>query len=108
MGVITKNLGMVTAYAYAVSKGYSGTEEEFAEMLANLSKFKDDKVNVKQGADNAGKLLYVDAEGNVAVLSLGNGLAIENGSLIVTNAVVAAAICGEATCGEIICGGGNS
>lgn len=30
------NLGHATAYGYAKSKGYTGTEEEFAEMLANL------------------------------------------------------------------------
>ena len=29
-----KNLGHATAYAYAKSMGYSGTEEEFAELLA--------------------------------------------------------------------------
>ena len=27
------NLGMCTAYAYAVSAGYEGTEEEFAQAL---------------------------------------------------------------------------
>ena len=34
---VRKNLGMVTAYAYAVSKGYSGTEEEFAELMASYA-----------------------------------------------------------------------
>lgn len=36
MSVVVKNLGKVTAYAYAVSKGYSGTEAEFAEAMANI------------------------------------------------------------------------
>lgn len=32
---LDQNIGMVTAYAYARSKGYTGTEDEFAEALAN-------------------------------------------------------------------------
>lgn len=35
--MITKDLGMVTAYAYAVSKGYTGTETEFAELMASYA-----------------------------------------------------------------------
>lgn len=33
---VDQQIGMVTAYAYAVSKGYTGTEDEFAELMANL------------------------------------------------------------------------
>ncbi len=33
---VDQNIGMVTAYAYAVSKGFVGTEDEFAELMANL------------------------------------------------------------------------
>lgn len=36
MARIIKDLGIVTAYGLACSKGYSGTEEEFAEMLSSL------------------------------------------------------------------------
>ena len=32
-----KNLGHATAYGYAKSKGYSGTEEEFAELMADYA-----------------------------------------------------------------------
>lgn len=35
--MVNKDLGMVTAYAYAVSKGYTGTEEEFAELMASYA-----------------------------------------------------------------------
>ena len=35
--MVNKDLGMVTAYAYAVSKGYTGTEEEFAELMADYA-----------------------------------------------------------------------
>ena len=34
---IMKDLGMVTAYAYALSKGYTGTEDEFAELMASYA-----------------------------------------------------------------------
>lgn len=37
MSEIRKNLGGVTAYAYARSKGYAGTEEEFAQLMANYA-----------------------------------------------------------------------
>ena len=32
-----KDLGLVTAYGYALSKGYTGTEEEFATLMANYA-----------------------------------------------------------------------
>lgn len=35
--VESKNLGHVTAYAYAKSKGFTGTEEEFAELMASYA-----------------------------------------------------------------------
>lgn len=34
-----ENLGLVTAYGYAKSKGYTGTEDEFATDLANVKKY---------------------------------------------------------------------
>jgi len=33
------NLGHVTAYAYAKTKGYTGTADEFAEMMAGLPQY---------------------------------------------------------------------
>lgn len=35
--MITKDLGAVSAYAYAVEKGYTGTEAEFAELMASYA-----------------------------------------------------------------------
>jgi hypothetical protein len=64
-----------------------------------------EKVDKDQGAKNSGKLLYIGADGIVVPLTLGNGLKIENGVLMLTNATVTEAICGRAVCGEIICGG---
>ena len=34
---VEKNLGIVTAYGYAKDKGYQGTEEEFAELMASYA-----------------------------------------------------------------------
>ena len=35
--MITKDLGAVSAYAYAVEKGYTGTEAEYAELMASYA-----------------------------------------------------------------------
>lgn len=52
---ITVDLGAVTAYADAVEQGYTGTREEFGELLANFAKradeVKQDKEEVKQAKD---------------------------------------------------------
>lgn len=37
MSTIIKDLGVVTAYAYAVEGGYTGTEAEFVELLGNVA-----------------------------------------------------------------------
>jgi len=37
MAAITKDLGIATAYGYAKSKGYTGTEEEFATLMAGYA-----------------------------------------------------------------------
>lgn len=37
MNEVDKNLGHATAYGYAKSKGYTGTEEEFAELMADYA-----------------------------------------------------------------------
>ena len=37
MATIIKDLGPVSAYAYAVTQGYTGTEEEFAELMADYA-----------------------------------------------------------------------
>lgn len=44
--MIRTDLGIATAYAEAVSKGYTGTRDEFGELLANAGK------NAKQVADD--------------------------------------------------------
>lgn len=45
------------------------------------------KVSVQQGVENAGKLIFVDEKGNVALLTLGAGLKIKGGVLTLEGAV---------------------
>lgn len=52
---VTVDLGAVTAYADAVEQGYTGTREEFGELLANFAKradeVKEDRNAVEQAKD---------------------------------------------------------
>ena len=85
------------------------SRSEFDALAETVNKRIDEvseaKVGKDQGKENAGKLLYVGADGVVTMLTLGSGLEIKNGVLMLTNAAVIEAICGRAICGEIICGG---
>lgn len=42
MSEVNKNLGHATAYGYAKSKGYTGTEEQFAELMASYADVAED------------------------------------------------------------------
>ena len=53
MAVIRKDLGTVTAYAYAVSKGYTGTEAEFAELMASYAEVAEEAAQSASDAENA-------------------------------------------------------
>lgn len=48
--MVRKDLGMVTAYAYAVSKGYTGTEAEFAELMASYASVAQEAVDAALAA----------------------------------------------------------
>lgn len=47
---MSKYIGDVSAYAYAVSKGYTGTEEEFAELMASYATVGQTAVDAKDAA----------------------------------------------------------
>lgn len=53
MSVITKDLGVATAYGYAKSKGYTGTEEEFAELMASYADVAEQAEAAAQDAEDA-------------------------------------------------------
>lgn len=50
MSTVVKDLGAVSAYAYAVEKGYTGTEAEFAELMASYATVGQTAVNAAQTA----------------------------------------------------------
>lgn len=51
--VLNKNVGHATAYAYAKSKGYTGTEEEFAELMASYADVAQQAIDAKNDAVQA-------------------------------------------------------
>ena len=50
MSTVVKDLGAVSAYAYAVEKGYTGTEAEFAELMASYADVGQTAVDAKDAA----------------------------------------------------------
>lgn len=67
MATITKDLGPVTAYAYAVAGGYTGTEEEFEELLGNIA------VDLEQ-IENLSVTVTTLPEGSSATASYSDGV----------------------------------
>lgn len=53
MAVIQKDLGIATAYGYAKSQGYTGTEEEFAELMASYASVAEQCEAAKEAAQTA-------------------------------------------------------
>ncbi len=70
MTVIRKDLGTVTAYAYAVSKGYTGTEAEFAELMASYADVAEEAAQSASDAENAAER----AEAAAATLTVDDAL----------------------------------
>ena len=70
MAIVTRDLGPVTAYKYAVAGGYEGTEEDFAEDVASLgnslsaiSQLQSDVEELQEGtSDDIGQLQIEVAE----------------------------------------------
>lgn len=72
MSTINKDLGMVTAYAYAVAGGYQGTEEEFEQLLGSasiiLDNFENFSVTVETlPAGSAATASYADGVLNLGI-----------------------------------------
>ena len=53
MSKLIKDLGAVSAYAYAVEKGYTGTEDEFAELMYDYTDVAQTAVEAKDEAVSA-------------------------------------------------------
>ena len=105
--VIEKNLGPATAYGYAKEKGYTGTEEEFAELMASYASVaqdaaqsaadaesaKDDAVTAKNDAVSA-KNDAVTAK-NDAVSAKNDAVSAKDDAVIAKNAAQAAQTAAE-------------
>ena len=57
-----KDLGAATAYAYAVEEGYTGTEEEFAALMADFTTAAETATAAAEAAEAAAASLTVDDE----------------------------------------------
>lgn len=67
---MAKNLGKVTAYGYAKSKGYTGTEQEFAELMANYATVGEECQEAaeicERNVNNAGIVSFtIDSDGHL-------------------------------------------
>lgn len=73
MATITKDLGIATAYGYAKSKGYTGTEEEFALSMASCGTVVDEAREYAEIAREAAEsvTLTVSHDGNGTVTLTG-------------------------------------
>lgn len=71
MATIIKDLGVVTAYAYAVEGGYTGTEEEFEELLGNIATDLAEIENISASATTLSPSSPATASYNNGVLSFG-------------------------------------
>ena len=71
MATIQKDLGMVTAYAYAKAGGYQGTEEEFEQLLGNIAGDLEEIENISASAETLPAGSSATASYNDGVLSFG-------------------------------------
>lgn len=88
-----KNLGHATAYGYAKSKGYSGTEDEFAELMADYASVGQ---SAAQSAEQAAASA-TSASGSAATASQAAQTATDKASEAVTAADTATTKASEAS-----------
>ena len=82
--VVRKRLGAVTAYRYAVTQGYTGTEQEFAALMASYATVaeeaeaaKDDAVDAKTAAEEAQAAAEAAAEQAEGAIEVDDTLSVE-------------------------------
>ena len=56
MAQVTKDLGIATAYGYALSKGYTGTEEEYAVLMASYGTVAEEAGQSAENAENSAEI----------------------------------------------------
>lgn len=84
INVMRKNLGPVTAYKYAVQQGYTGTEQEFAALMASYATVaeeaeaaKDDAVDAKTAAEAAQAAAEAAAEQAEGAIDVDDTLSVK-------------------------------
>lgn len=84
INVMRKNLGPVTAYKYAVQQGYTGTEQEFATLMASYAtvaetatQAADDAVDAKTAAEAAQAAAEAAAEQAEGAIEVDDTLSVE-------------------------------
>ena len=82
--IVRKNLGPVTAYKYAVQQGYTGTEQEFAALMASYATVaeeaeaaKDDAIDAKTAAEAAQAAAEAAAEQAEGAIEVDDTLSVE-------------------------------
>ena len=60
--MIIKDLGAVSAYAYAVEKGYTGTEEEFATLMASYATVAEEAAESAESASQSASTASASAQ----------------------------------------------
>ena len=60
--MIIKDLGAVSAYAYAVEKGYTGTEEEFATLMASYATVAEEAAESAESASTSAESASASAQ----------------------------------------------
>ena len=84
INVMRKNLGPVTAYKYAVQQGYTGTEQEFAALMASYATVaeeaeaaKDDAIDAKIAAEEAQAAAEAAAEQAEGAIEVDDTLSVK-------------------------------
>ena len=88
MSTVVKDLGGVTAYAAAVSKGYTGTAEEFAELMASYATVAEQAAQSASEAESA-KDTAVSAK-NDAVSAKNDAVSAKNDAVSAKDTAVSA------------------
>ena len=85
MATVIKDLGAVSAYAYAVEQGYTGTEEEYAEMMASYATVAESAAASATSA-NASRVAAKASEGNAAASEIAAGVSASSAAASATEA----------------------
>lgn len=91
-------------YVLTAQRGSDVQELKIPKCECQTNPKYNESLTAETAQQHAGELLFIDENGTIAPLTLGDGLEIVDGKLTVTGAKTVKAICGEAVCGEIICG----